>query len=46
MKEQKGAVPWEKAGGGLLWLSEAEDLEAFLASVPFEDAPCIAGYHT
>lgn len=25
MKEQKGAIPREKVGGGLLWLSKTED---------------------
>lgn len=32
MKEYKGAEPWEKVGGGLLWLSIAEHLEALVAS--------------
>lgn len=34
MKEHKGAEPWEKLGGGLLWLSIAEHLEALVASHP------------
>lgn len=35
MKEHKGAEPlWKKLGGGLLWLSLAEHLEALVASCP------------